>query len=74
MKKIVLVFWLSCMGCLTAMEKTEPYNGLIFLTIDNKTNKDWKIVLLAHGLDSEIEKHSKRSFFMKCQCKQGNLV
>ena len=59
MKKI-MVLALSFIGCLTAMEQQpEPYNGLIFLTIDNKTNKDWKIKFLGHR-EAKIENHTKR--------------
>ncbi len=42
MKRILLLM-LSFLGCLTAMDKPESYNGLVFLTIDNRTDKDWKI-------------------------------
>ena len=40
------------------MEQPKPYDGLVFLTVDNKTNKDWKIEFLGHG-DSKIERRSK---------------
>lgn len=73
MMKKIIVLALSFMGCLTAMEKPEPYNGLIFLTVDNKTNKDWKIDLLGHG-DSKIEKRSKESFSHAMPMERGEFV